>query len=168
MPHEIRPVLQAFASWPWFIEPRKAAEIVGMLELRAKLGPRREPYRPVVGFDQEDERSVRADQPSPSTSPGSISVLRLYGTIVHRMERLGGCVPDRRLADPFRPRLRCGGRGPQRQGDRHRRGLAGRYGRPGARDSRPDPQGQPRRPPDRRCGQHHCSISRLLDRLRCG
>src|SRR5262245_23232532 len=72
MPHEIRRVLQAFASRPWFIEPRKAAEIVGMLELRAKLGPRNERYRKVMGFDQEDERSARkAEQPAPETSPGT-------------------------------------------------------------------------------------------------
>ncbi len=89
MPHEIRRVLQAFAHRPWFIEPRKAAEIVGMLELRARLGPRREPWRTAPA----ERLPVRADVPvggqgSTSHQGETIALLRLYGTIVPHMGRL--------------------------------------------------------------------------------
>jgi len=78
MPHEIRRVLRAFATRPWFIEPRKAAEIVAMLQLRASLGPRTERYR----------AEPAGREPLSQTAAGSIAVLKLYGTIVPRMERL--------------------------------------------------------------------------------
>jgi signal peptide peptidase SppA len=77
MSHEIRRVLRAFATRAWFIDPRKAEEIVALLEFRAANGPRSEPYRaePVT------------PQPVGQTQ-GKIAVLRLYGSIVPRMEHV--------------------------------------------------------------------------------
>jgi capsid assembly protease len=85
MPHEIRRVLNAFATRAWFIDPRKAAEIVAMLQLRASLGPRQISYRDTKAFDQEDERRERQ---ASVHETGTIRVLRLYGSIVPRMERV--------------------------------------------------------------------------------
>jgi signal peptide peptidase SppA len=83
MPHEIRRVLAAFAARAWFIDPRKAVEIAAMLELRARFGPRATPYRQIKAFDDE-----RHERPAAETHAGGIKVLRLYGTIVPRMERI--------------------------------------------------------------------------------
>jgi signal peptide peptidase SppA len=89
MPHDIRRILQAFATRPWFIDPRKAAEIAAMLELRARLGPRNQPWR---GTPAERPPIASLVEPSGGgdarSSDGSIAVLRLYGSIVPRMERL--------------------------------------------------------------------------------
>jgi signal peptide peptidase SppA len=86
MPHEIRRVLQAFATRPWFIDPRKAAEIAAMLELRARLGPRNQPWR--QGRADDEGNSREGPREAVGQQAGSIAVLRLYGSIVPRMERL--------------------------------------------------------------------------------
>ncbi|PDS79160.1 S49 family peptidase [Rhizobium sp. L43] len=77
MTHEIRRVLRAFASQAWFIEPRKAEEIVGMLELRAAFGPRAEAYR-----------ESAAPRSSQGAAPGPVDVLNLFGIICQRATAL--------------------------------------------------------------------------------
>lgn len=73
MAHEIDRVMRAFASEPWLIDPRKAEQIVAMLELRAARGPRAEPFR------SDDPSSAPV-----SESAGRVAVLRLYGAIAPR------------------------------------------------------------------------------------
>lgn len=75
MAHEIKRLLRAFASQPWFIEPRKAEQIIAALELRANYGVRAEPYR-----------AEPAQRPAPSASVGNVAVIRLYGPILPRAE----------------------------------------------------------------------------------
>lgn len=77
MTHEIRRVLRAFASQPWFIDPRKAEQIVAALELRALTGPR-----------AQSERRQAADPAPVSGQQQSVAVLRLCGTILPRPEAL--------------------------------------------------------------------------------
>ncbi|AZV21461.1 S49 family peptidase [Mesorhizobium sp. M7A.F.Ce.TU.012.03.2.1] len=77
MPHEIRRVLRAFAAQPWFIDPRKAEQIVAMLELRAG-GLRAEPFR---------EGGPAASTPVSETQ-GKVAIIRLYGPIMPRAEAL--------------------------------------------------------------------------------
>lgn len=77
MPHEIRRVLRAFAAQPWFIDPRKAEQIVAMLEFRNANGVRAEPYR------------TEPAQPQPvQEARGAIAIVRLYGPILPRAEAL--------------------------------------------------------------------------------
>ncbi|MGO7030643.1 S49 family peptidase [Rhizobium ruizarguesonis] len=77
MTHEIQRVLRAFSSQAWFIEPHKAEEIIGMLELRAALGPRAEAYR-----------ESAASRSSQGTTSGPVDVLNLFGTICSRATAL--------------------------------------------------------------------------------
>ncbi|GAB5506673.1 MAG: hypothetical protein Rhirs2KO_18360 [Rhizobiaceae bacterium] len=73
MPHEIRRILRAFSSQPWFIEPRAADKIIAILEYRAAHGPRAEPYR--------DEPAAK---PTSREDRGKIAVVNLMGPIVPR------------------------------------------------------------------------------------
>lgn len=75
MAHEISRLLRAFASQAWFIEPRKAEEIVAALDLRARYGLRAEPYR-----------AAPADRPQTRATAGNVAVIRLYGPILPRAE----------------------------------------------------------------------------------
>ncbi|TIX72127.1 MAG: S49 family peptidase [Mesorhizobium sp.] len=75
MAHEINRLLRAFASQPWFIEPRKAEQIIAALELRANYGVRAEPYR-----------AEPAQRPKTAEPVGNVTVLRLYGPILPRAE----------------------------------------------------------------------------------
>lgn len=75
MAHEIKRLLRAFASQPWFIEPRKAEQIIAALELRANYGVRAEPYR-----------AEAAQRPKTSDAVGNVAVIRLYGPILPRAE----------------------------------------------------------------------------------
>ncbi|MGR9427730.1 S49 family peptidase [Rhizobium leguminosarum] len=70
-------MLRAFSSKAWFIEPSKAEEIIGMLELRAALGPRAEAYR-----ESAESRS------SQGTTSGPVDILNLFGTICSRATAL--------------------------------------------------------------------------------
>jgi signal peptide peptidase SppA len=90
MPHEIRRVLQAFGSRPWFIEPRKVGEIVGMAALRASLGPRQQPWRaePSQRFAIRADISAAGEGDAASQQAQTIAVLRLYGPIVPHVGRL--------------------------------------------------------------------------------
>jgi len=77
MPHEIHRVLRAFAAQPWFMDARKAVQIVSALEFRAANGVRAQPYR-----DQ-------AATPAPAAaSQGKIAIVRLYGPILPRAEAM--------------------------------------------------------------------------------
>lgn len=88
MPHEITRVLKAFATEQWFIEPRKAEQIVAMLELRAANGPRDTPY--IEGTAQPKQanvfvENVPAARRGKNDPGGHISVISMYGPIVPRM-----------------------------------------------------------------------------------
>ncbi len=91
MAHEIRRVLRAFASQPWFIDPRKAEQIVAALELRATMGPRETPYR-----------AERDERPPVQESAGRVAVLRLYGPIYPRAEALEDVSQSAALLSKFR------------------------------------------------------------------
>lgn len=91
MTHEIRRVLRAFASQPWFIDPRKAEQIVAALELRAIAGPRETPYR-----------AEKEERPAVQDSAGRIAVLRLYGPIFPRAEALEDVSQTAALLTQFR------------------------------------------------------------------
>lgn len=80
MTHEIHRVLRAFSSQAWFIEPRKAEEIIGMLELRAALGPRSEAYR----RESAEPRQV----PGATGGGPPVDIINLYGAIVPRATAL--------------------------------------------------------------------------------
>ncbi len=74
MPHEIRRVLQAFASRPWFIERGRAEQMTSILELRAAHGPRGERFRADDG-----------SQPAPtSTTQDRIAVMQMRGIVTPR------------------------------------------------------------------------------------
>lgn len=75
MAHEITRLMRAFGAQAWFIDPRKAEEIVALLEFRALNGVRAEPYR-----DQP------ASRPGVSDTAGRVKILRLYGAIMPRAE----------------------------------------------------------------------------------
>lgn len=77
MSHEIRRVLSAFASQPWFIEPHKAEQILAMLEFRAAFGPRSEAYR----------EGAAARSPQGETQ-GTVDVINMFGAIVPRATAL--------------------------------------------------------------------------------
>ncbi|NOX39769.1 MAG: S49 family peptidase [Alphaproteobacteria bacterium] len=77
MSHEITRILRAFSSTAWFIEPRKAEQIVAMLEFRAAHGPRSEPAFP--------DRPKAAEG---SSTVGTIRVLRIHGAILPRTAQL--------------------------------------------------------------------------------
>ena len=91
MAHEIRRVLRAFASQPWFIDPRKAEQIVAALELRATMGPRETPYR-----------AAGAERPPVQESAGRIAIVRLYGPIYPRAEALEDVSQTAALLSKFR------------------------------------------------------------------
>jgi signal peptide peptidase SppA len=76
MPHEISRLLRAFGAQAWLIEPRKAAEIVAMLEYRHAHG-----VRPTAFRDDGP-----APRPEVSSSTGRVRVVRLYGVIMPRAE----------------------------------------------------------------------------------
>ena len=73
MSHEITRILRAFSSTAWFIEPRKAEQIIAFLEFRAVNGPRSEPAFP--------NKPVAADG---AATIGTIRVIRVHGAIVPR------------------------------------------------------------------------------------
>lgn len=73
MSHEIRRVLRAFATRPWFIDARSAQQIVAILEYRSEHGPRAQPYR-----------EEPAKEPTVEERKGKIAVLNLMGAIVPR------------------------------------------------------------------------------------
>lgn len=76
MAHEISRLLRAFGERAWLIEPRKAAEIVAMLEYRHAHGVRPQAFR-------EDGPAPRAEV---SSNTGRVRVVRLYGVIMPRAE----------------------------------------------------------------------------------
>lgn len=77
MSHEIDRLLRAFAAEPLFIDPRKAAQIVALLDWRAKNGPRAEPYR-----------QTAASRGPIARRRGQVEILQLFGTIMPRAELL--------------------------------------------------------------------------------
>jgi signal peptide peptidase SppA len=91
MAHEIRRVLAAFAADPWFIDPRKAEQIVALLELRAAHGPRAEPFRKNGAAMREEVR----------TTKGTVAVLNLFGTIMPRVEAVEDVSQQSALMVPF-------------------------------------------------------------------
>ncbi|MBB4520490.1 UNVERIFIED_ORG: signal peptide peptidase SppA [Rhizobium sophorae] len=91
MAHEIRRVLRAFAAQPWFMDPRKAEQIVAMLELRAASGPRSEPYRKNSAAVREQVR----------TTKGTAAVFNLFGPIMPRAEALEDVSQQAALLVPF-------------------------------------------------------------------
>ncbi|MGR9252732.1 S49 family peptidase [Rhizobium leguminosarum] len=91
MAHEIRRVLRAFAAQPWFMDPRKAEQIVAMLELRAASGPRSEPYRKNSAAVREQVR----------TTKGTVAVFNLFGPIMPRAEALEDVSQQAALLVPF-------------------------------------------------------------------
>lgn len=78
MAHEIRRLLRAFASQPWFIDPRKAEQIIAALEWRATYGIRAEPYR----------SDGPASRPRSYERIGDVGVIRLFGPILPRAEAI--------------------------------------------------------------------------------
>ena len=74
MSHEIRRILRAFASQPWFIDPREAEKICALLEWRAMHGPRATPYR-----------AAPAERPPARDRKSNIVVLNMQGPIVPRV-----------------------------------------------------------------------------------
>jgi signal peptide peptidase SppA len=72
-PHGITRVLRAFASRPWFIEARKAEEIVGLLALRSE--------GLTDGFPATDPTQI-------SSREGRIQVIRLHGVMMPRADML--------------------------------------------------------------------------------
>lgn len=74
MAHEIRRILQAFASRPWLISEEYGRQILAILELRAAMGPRAAPFR----------EEPAAPAPPVSQKVGKIAVLNLQGPIVPR------------------------------------------------------------------------------------
>lgn len=91
MAHEIRRVLSAFAAQGWFIEPRKAEQIVAMLELRALSGPRAEPFRKNGAAIRQEVR----------TTKGTVAVLNLFGAIMPRSEAVDDISQVAALMVPF-------------------------------------------------------------------
>lgn len=91
MAHEIRRVLRAFAAQPWFMDPRKAEQIVAMLELRAATGPRSEPYR----------KNGAAVRDQVRTTKGTVAVFNLFGPIMPRAEALEDVSQQAALLVPF-------------------------------------------------------------------
>lgn len=91
MAHEIRRVLRAFAAQPWFMDPRKAEQIVAMLELRAANGPRSEAYRKNGAAVREQVR----------TTKGTVAVFNLFGPIMPRAEALEDVSQQAALLVPF-------------------------------------------------------------------
>ncbi|MBY5849662.1 S49 family peptidase [Rhizobium leguminosarum] len=96
MAHEIRRVLSAFASQGWFIEPRKAEQIVAMLELRALSGPRSEPFRKNGAAIRQDVRATK----------GRVAVLNLFGAIMPRAEAVEDVSQVAALMVPFQTAFR--------------------------------------------------------------
>lgn len=78
MAHEIRRVLRAFAGQAWYIDPRKAEQIVAVLEMRALSGPRSEPFRKDAAIPRQ----------TLATPTGNVAVLGLYGPILPRAQAL--------------------------------------------------------------------------------
>lgn len=78
MPHEIERLIRAAGRGVWFIEPRRAEELVAALALRAQMGPR--------AFDDE-AREARPRAAADSYAGGGqkvVRVLRLHGAILPR------------------------------------------------------------------------------------
>ncbi|TCN30329.1 S49 family peptidase [Sinorhizobium americanum] len=96
MAHEIRRVLRAFAAQPWFMDPRKAEQIVAMLELRALAGPRTEAFRKEAGPLRQEVR----------TTKGTVAVLNLFGPIAPRAEALEDVSQQAALIVPFQNAFR--------------------------------------------------------------
>ncbi|MGB1215406.1 MAG: S49 family peptidase [Pikeienuella sp.] len=82
MPHELTRVLRAVAGGIWFIEPKKADQIVHMLALRHGAGPRSEPAFP-ERMANVSSRPVGGETPS-----GSVHVIQCMGAIVPRTSGL--------------------------------------------------------------------------------
>lgn len=97
MAHEIHRILRAFAAQPWFIDPRKAEQIVAMLEFRAIAGPRAEPYRRKEAAMRTQE--VRTDR-------GRVAVISLYGAILPRAESIQDVSQSAALMVPFQTAFR--------------------------------------------------------------
>lgn len=96
MPHEIHRLLRAFAAEPWFIDPRRAAQIVSLLEWRALNGPRAEPYR-----------AEPAPRPGSSVISEGIAVLPLYGPIMPRAEAVRDVSQPTALLSEFQSAFRA-------------------------------------------------------------
>ncbi|MEJ6845099.1 S49 family peptidase [Sinorhizobium fredii] len=96
MAHEIRRVLRAFAAQPWFMDPRKAEQIVALLELRALTGPRAEPFRKNGAALRQEVR----------TTKGTVAVLSLFGSIMPRAEALEDVSQQAALMVPFQNAFR--------------------------------------------------------------
>jgi len=95
MPHEIDRILSAAASRPWFIEPRKAHEIVNLLALRAENRPR--------AWDGERPQPQAAEVVEGRR--GNVHVVKLHGTIMPRatmMADMSGAASLDRFQRAFR------------------------------------------------------------------
>lgn len=95
MPHEIDRILSAAASRPWFIEPRKAQEIVNLLALRAENSPR--------AWDGERPQPQAAEVVEGRR--GNVHVVKLHGTIMPRatmMADMSGAASLDRFQRAFR------------------------------------------------------------------
>lgn len=80
MPRDISRVLRAFASQPWFIDPRQAEKIVAVLMLRAQHLPRDPEFQRWSG----PNAAAEGDQPPASARRQNIKVLTLQGIIAPR------------------------------------------------------------------------------------
>jgi len=100
MAHEIKRILRAFSAQAWFIEPRKAEQIVAMLEMRAAAGPRQTPFRAEGSLvPAESRRDIR-------TARGNIAVISLYGAIMPRAEAVQDVSQAAALIVPFQSAFR--------------------------------------------------------------
>lgn len=96
MAHEIRRVLRAFSAQSWFIDARKAGEIVAALEFRAANGVRAEPY------------NAEPVEPQPvAASQGKIAIVRLYGPILPRAEAVTDISAPAALVTKFQAAFRA-------------------------------------------------------------
>jgi len=93
MPHNLTRLMRAAASGCWFIEPRKAAQLMAVVEMRMKAGP--------GAFDDSAPESVdpvriEAAHPQGTQAGGKmVRIISLHGTILPRagmMDALSGAV----------------------------------------------------------------------------
>lgn len=98
MPHEIDRIVAAAAAGCWFIEPRKACEIVGVMALRAEAG--------AGVFAEGDRAKAAAAKPRDYQGRDKVTrVIPLHGTILPRanlMSALSGAASLDQFAAMFR------------------------------------------------------------------
>ena len=96
MSHEIERVLRAAGQGVWFIEPRKAEQIVALLALRSQQSP--------AAWDGDASSKSAAGQVVEGKT-GPVHVLRLHGTVMPRanlMTEMSGACAMSRFQTEFR------------------------------------------------------------------